>query len=77
MVDVGDKAVTSRRAEAQGELRCAAETLAAVVPKEFRPRPPAWEPSPEWQADQARREARVLDEVLPEEVEKRGPGVRM
>lgn len=30
MVDVGDKAVTSRRAEAQGELRCAAETLAAV-----------------------------------------------
>lgn len=30
MVDVGYKAVTSRRAEAQGELRCAAETLAAV-----------------------------------------------
>lgn len=30
MVDVGDKAVTSRRAESQGELRCAAETLAAV-----------------------------------------------
>ena len=30
MVDVGDKAVTSRRAETQGELRCAAETLAAV-----------------------------------------------
>ena len=30
MVDVGDKSVTSRRAEARGELRCAAETLAAV-----------------------------------------------
>lgn len=30
MVDVGDKAVTTRQAEARGELRCAAETLAAV-----------------------------------------------
>lgn len=30
MVDVGDKAVTTRQAEARGELRCAPETLAAV-----------------------------------------------
>lgn len=30
MVDVGDKAVTSRRATAVGELRCAPATLAAV-----------------------------------------------
>lgn len=30
MVDVGDKPVTSRRAEARGELICAAETLALV-----------------------------------------------
>ena len=61
----------------QGLGMSAAETLAAVVPKEFRPRPPAWEPSPEWQAAQARLEARVLDEALPEAVGRRGPGVRM
>ena len=61
----------------QGLGMSAAETLAAVVPKEFRPRPPSWEPSPEWQAAQARREARVLDEALPEAVGRRGPGVRM
>lgn len=30
MVDVGDKAVTTRQAEARGELRCSPETLAAV-----------------------------------------------
>lgn len=30
MVEVGDKAVTSRQAEARGELRCSPETLAAV-----------------------------------------------
>ena len=30
MVDVGDKAVTSRRAEARGELICAIETLELV-----------------------------------------------
>lgn len=30
MVDVGDKAVTTRQAEARGELRCTSETLAAV-----------------------------------------------
>ncbi len=30
MVDVGDKAVTSRRAEARGELVCSAETLKLV-----------------------------------------------
>lgn len=30
MVDVSGKAITSRRAEARGELRCAPETLAAV-----------------------------------------------
>jgi cyclic pyranopterin monophosphate synthase len=30
MVDVGDKPVTRRRASAEGELRCASETLAAV-----------------------------------------------
>lgn len=30
MVDVGDKPVTTRIAEARGELRCAAATLAAV-----------------------------------------------
>jgi len=30
MVDVGDKAVTTRQAEARGELLCAPETLAAV-----------------------------------------------
>ena len=30
MVDVGDKPVTTRQAEARGELRCLPETLAAV-----------------------------------------------
>ena len=30
MVDVGDKAVTARRARAKGELRCAAATLELV-----------------------------------------------
>ncbi len=30
MVDVGDKAVTTRQAEARGKLRCLPETLAAV-----------------------------------------------
>ncbi len=30
MVDVGNKDVTTRRAEARGELRCARETLTAV-----------------------------------------------